>query len=44
MHRPSTPVMDGLVEFILGLELASLPPAVVEAAGRSITDWVGTAI
>jgi 2-methylcitrate dehydratase PrpD len=44
MHKPGTPVMDGLVEFILGLELASLPPAVIEAAGRSITDWVGAAI
>jgi 2-methylcitrate dehydratase PrpD len=44
MEKPSTPVMDGLVEFVLGLELASLPPAVVEAAGRSITDWVGTAV
>ncbi|MGH7343431.1 MAG: MmgE/PrpD family protein [Candidatus Rokuibacteriota bacterium] len=36
--------MDGLIDLILGLELASLPPAVIEAAGRSITDWVGTAI
>src|SRR4029077_10045922 len=44
MLKPGTPVMDGLVDFVLGLELASLPPAVIEAAGRSITDWVGTAI
>jgi 2-methylcitrate dehydratase PrpD len=44
MQEPRTPVLDGLVDFILGLELPSLPPAVIEAAGRSITDWVGTAI
>jgi len=36
--------MDALVEFVLGLETAAVPPAVVEAAGRSITDWLGTAI
>ena len=36
--------MDGLVDFVLGLELASLPSEVIEAAGRSVTDWVGTAI
>ncbi len=39
-----TPVMDALVEFVLGLEAASLPPAVVEAASRSMTDWLGVAI
>jgi len=44
MPKPGTPVMDGFVDFILGLELASLPPAVIAAAGRSMTDWVGTAI
>ena len=44
MQEPRTPVLGGLVDFILGLELPSLPPAVIEAAGRSITDWVGTAI
>ena len=44
MDGGSTPVMDALVEFVLDLELASLPPVVVEAAGRSITDWFGTAI
>lgn len=44
MPKPSTPVMDGLVDFVLGLELASLPPAVIDAAGRSMTDWVGTAV
>lgn len=44
MQKASTPVMDGLVDFVLGLELASLPPAVVEAASRSMTDWLGTAI
>ena len=27
-----------------GLELAAVPPAVVEAANRSMTDWLGTAI
>ena len=44
MHDGPTPVMDALVDFVLGLEAASLPPAVVEAASRSITDWLGTAI
>jgi 2-methylcitrate dehydratase PrpD len=39
-----TPVMDALVEFVLSLEAASLPPAVVEAASRSMTDWLGAAI
>lgn len=40
----SKPVMDALVEFVRDLELASLPPAVVEAAGRAFADWLGTAI
>jgi 2-methylcitrate dehydratase PrpD len=44
MTTTNTPVMDALVDFALGLELAALPPAVVEAANRSITDWLGTAI
>ena len=44
MTTSNTPVMDALVDFALGLELAALPPAVVEAANRSITDWLGTAI
>jgi 2-methylcitrate dehydratase PrpD len=39
-----TPVMDALVEFVLDLEPPSLPPAVVEAAERSMTDWLGTAL
>ena len=44
MTTPNTPVMDALVDFVLGLELAATPPAVVEAANRSMTDWLGTAI
>ncbi len=44
MDSGRTPVMDAMVDFVLGLELASLPPAVVEAASRSMTDWLGTAI
>ncbi|HXJ77061.1 MAG TPA: MmgE/PrpD family protein [Candidatus Methylomirabilis sp.] len=44
MHDGQTPVMDALVDFALGLELASLPPAVIEAASRSMTDWLGTAV
>ena len=44
MTTSSTPVMDALVDFVLGLELAALPPAVVDAANRSMTDWLGTAI
>src|SRR5262249_28452439 len=44
MTTSTPPVMDALVDFALGLELAALPPAVVEAANRSITDWLGTAI
>jgi 2-methylcitrate dehydratase PrpD len=39
-----TPVADALVEFVLGLELGSLPAAVVEAASLSFTDWVGAAV
>src|SRR5262245_57165530 len=37
-------VMDALVDFALDLEPEGLPPAVVGAAGRSIADWLGTAI
>jgi 2-methylcitrate dehydratase PrpD len=44
MDDGATPVMDALVEFVLGLEAAALPPAVVEGAQRSLTDWLGTAI
>jgi 2-methylcitrate dehydratase PrpD len=44
MESGHTPVMDALVEFVLGLEAATLPPAVAEAASRSMTDWLGTAI
>src|SRR5262245_59682549 len=44
MDNGRTPVIDALVEFVLGLEAASLPPVVVEAASRSMTDWLGTAI
>jgi 2-methylcitrate dehydratase PrpD len=44
MNDGRTPVMDALVGFVLDLEPASLPPAVVDAAGRSVTDWLGTAI
>ncbi|MGH7398056.1 MAG: MmgE/PrpD family protein, partial [Candidatus Rokuibacteriota bacterium] len=39
-----TPVMSALVEFVLDLEPASLPPAVVDAAERSLTDWLGTTL
>jgi 2-methylcitrate dehydratase PrpD len=39
-----TPVADALVDFVLGLELKSLPDAVTEAAGLCLTDWVGAAI
>jgi 2-methylcitrate dehydratase PrpD len=39
-----TPVMDALVEFVLGLETASLPRDIVDAAERSVTDWLGTAL
>jgi hypothetical protein len=44
MTTSNTPVMDALVDFVLGLELAALPPAVIEAANRSMIDWLGTAI
>ena len=44
MDGTRTPVMDGLVDFVRELDAASLPTAVVEAASRSITDWLGTAI
>ena len=44
MTTGKTPVMDALVDFVLGLEPAALPPAVIEAANRSMTDWLGTAI
>lgn len=44
MDGERTRVMDALVEFVLGLEAAALPPAVVEGAQRSLTDWLGTAI
>ena len=39
-----TPVADALVDFVLGLELGSLPHAVIEAAGLSLTDWLGAAL
>jgi 2-methylcitrate dehydratase PrpD len=44
MGDPETKVMDALVDFVLELDAASLPPAVAEAAGRSLMDWLGTAI
>src|SRR6266446_834488 len=44
MKDSRTPVVDALVDFVLGLELGSLPDAVVAAAGLSFTDWVGAAI
>jgi 2-methylcitrate dehydratase PrpD len=44
MTPRNMPVMDALVDFVLGLELAAIPPAVVDAANRSMTDWLGTAI
>jgi 2-methylcitrate dehydratase PrpD len=44
MDSEVTPVMDALAEFVRDLKPSALPPAVVEAAGRSITDWLGTAI
>jgi 2-methylcitrate dehydratase PrpD len=44
MGDPETKVMDALVDFVLELDGASLPPAVAEAAGRSLMDWFGTAI
>jgi 2-methylcitrate dehydratase PrpD len=39
-----TPVADALVDFVLGLELGSLPAVVIEAAALSFADWVGAAI
>jgi 2-methylcitrate dehydratase PrpD len=44
MTAARTPVADALVDFVLGLELRSLPDAVTEAAGLSFTDWIGAAI
>lgn len=44
MTTRNAPVMDALVDFALGLELAAVPVPVVEAAGRSMTDWLGAAI
>ena len=44
MSDRGTPVADALVEFVLGLELRSLPAAVTEAAGLCLTDWIGVAI
>ncbi len=44
MNDAPTPVMDALVEFVLAVETAGLPPAVIEAASRSVTDWLGTAV
>src|SRR3989442_9988032 len=44
INDSSAPVMDALVAFVRGRELAAWPPAVVEAANRSMTDWLGTAI
>ena len=44
MKDARTPVADALVDFVLGLELGSLPAAVIEAAALSFTDWVGAAI
>jgi 2-methylcitrate dehydratase PrpD len=45
MREPgATPVADALVDFVLGLDLGSLPDAVTEAAGLCLTDWVGVAI
>ena len=40
----ATPVADALVDFVLGLELGSLPAAVIEAAGLCLTDWLGAAL
>ena len=42
--KPRTPTMDALVDFVLDLDLDAVPPAVVAAAERSITDWLGTAL
>jgi 2-methylcitrate dehydratase PrpD len=43
-ERGATPVADALVDFVLGLDVASLPDAVAEAAGLCLTDWMGAAI
>ena len=40
----NTPVMDAFVDFVLGLEVAALPRDIVDAAERSVTDWLGTAL
>ena len=39
-----TPVADALVDFVLGLELETLPEAVTDAAGLCLTDWLGAAL
>src|SRR5262245_47387300 len=44
MNGIGAPVMDALVDFVRDAHAASLPVAVAEAASRSITDWLGTAI
>ncbi len=44
MSQSRTPVMDALIDFVLGLEAAALSAPVIEAASRSMTDWMGTAI
>ncbi|MGH2393273.1 MAG: MmgE/PrpD family protein, partial [Candidatus Limnocylindria bacterium] len=38
------PVMNALVEFVLDLDPATLPAEVVDAAERSLTDWLGTTL
>src|SRR5262249_41889404 len=44
MSATRAPAMDSVVACVRELDVAALPEAVVEAAGRSITDWLGTAI
>jgi len=45
MHeRGRWPIADALIEFALGLDLGSIPDAVIEAASLSFTDWLGGAI
>ena len=44
MNGGRSPVMDGLVEFVLGLGRARIAGDVIEAAERSVTDWMGTAV
>jgi 2-methylcitrate dehydratase PrpD len=39
-----TPVADALVDFVLRLQLQSLPDAVTRAASLCLTDWVGAAL